>query len=473
MRLAMPFGATSSYDPQTPADAVGRLRNYNLFDGLFQFDDAGQLAPALAEEASSNADATEWTLRLRSGVTFHDGRPFTADDVVYSLKRILDPKTKAEAFAQLGMIDARGIRKIDKTTVKIPLHQPFVILPTQLGALGTVLMVPVGMSDFKHPIGTGPFMFVRGNSQKFVLKRNPHYWRPGLPRLDGVEVINIQDPTARLNAVLSGQVDAIDPVDPSQVAAAGANPKVTVFTNKTSTFMPLYMTVTKRPFTDNRVREAIKFAADRKQMNDLAYGGNGTLGNDMFGLTDPGYPKDIPQRPYDPERAKALWNQAGMAGTKLQFWTSDLWPGQLTHATAFAQQAKAAGIDVTVRRVPVDQFFTKAYGVQPFADDYWFATPALSLMSLAFVPKGAYYATASWASPRTTDLYRQAVAEQDDAKRADLTGEISRDFRDNGPYVIWAFEAGSNIYSAKIGGQENSAIRGLNGYRLDKFFVKS
>jgi peptide/nickel transport system substrate-binding protein len=470
----MPFGATSSYDPQPPADAVGRLRNWNIFDGLFEFDEGGKLVPALAQEATPNADATEWTVRLRSGVTFHDGHPFTADDVVYSLKRILNPKTQAEAFAQLGMVDARGIRKTDKLTVKIPLHYPFAILPEQLAVIGSVMMVRNGERTFTPPIGTGAFMFETGNARGLTLKRNPNYWRSGLPRLDTVELVNIQDPTARLNAVSSGQVDAIDPVDPSQVAVARGNPHLTVFTNhKTATFMPLYMTATKRPFSDNRVREAIKFAADRNAMNQLAYGGNGKLGNDMFGISDPGYPTDVPQRPYDPERAKALWNKAGMAGTQLQFWTSDLWPGQETHAVAFAQQAKAAGIDVNVQRVPVDQFFTKAYAVQPFANDYWFATPALSLMSLAFVPKGSYFATASWSNQRTTDLYHQAVTQLDGSKRAELTGEILRFFRENGPYVIWAFEGGSNIYSAKIGGQENSAIRPLNGYKLDKFFIKS
>lgn len=473
MRIGMPFGEVSSLDPHLPPGAVSRLRNWNVFDGLLEFNNAGELVPALAEEVTPNADATEWTIRIKSDVTFHDGSALTADDVLYSFRRILDPATEAEARQQIDMIDAGGMAKVDNRTIRIPLKYAFWVFPEQLAMLGTIAIVKDGTNSFSPPIGTGAFTFDSGSNEKFTLKGNPNYWRSGLPRLSVVEVINIQDPTARLNALRSGQLDAIHPVEPSQVEAANADPKINVFTNHTGTFMPMYMDVSKRPFNDNRVREALKFATDREQMNQLAYGGEGRLGNDMFGALLPGYPEDIEQRPYDPERAQALWKQAGMVGSKLEFWTSDVWPGQLTHATAFAQQAKAAGIDVTLRNIPVDQYFTKAYSVQPFASDYWYTTPALGLMSLAFVPKSAYFDVASWSNPRTTQLYQEAVKQPDEEKRNDMVREILLEFRDTGPYIVWAFEASSDLYSERIGGQENSAIRGLNGFNLEKFFVKS
>lgn len=162
-----------------------------------------------------------------------------------------------------------------------------------------------------------------------------------------------------------------------------------------------------------------------------------------------------------------------MGGSTVEFWTSGVWPGQVTAATVFAQQAKQAGINIEVKKSPEDQFISKVYGIKPFANDYWKFTPALTIMSLTFVPDADYFATASWASPETTSLYEQAVAQGDEAKRQELTQEINTRFASEGPYINWGYEASPDLYSSRIGGQENNVIRGLNGFRLEKFFVKS
>lgn len=474
MRIALPAGAAGSLDPHAPASLHARLRNTNVFDTLYAYSGSGQLVPSLAEEATPNSDATEWTIRLKSGVEFHDGSTLTADDVIYSLRRILDPETGAEGTGQIGMVDAAGLTKVDDLTVLVPLTRPFSIFLDQLAAGHVISIIKNGETRFEQPNGTGAFKFVSGNDSEFTLERNPNYWISGLPYLDGVEVIPIQDPTARLNALKTDEVDAIHPVELSQAAALGASASITQFTNKTATFMPMYMRVDGKPFSDNRVREALKFAADREKMNELAYGGEGVIGNDMLSaVDDPGYPTGVEQRPFDPDRAKALWEEAGMGGSTVEFWTSGVWPGQVTAATVFAQQAKQAGINIEVKKSPEDQFISKVYGIKPFANDYWKFTPALTIMSLTFVPDADYFATASWASPETTSLYEQAVAQGDEAKRQELTQEINTRFASEGPYINWGYEASPDLYSSRIGGQENNVIRGLNGFRLEKFFVKS
>ncbi len=474
MRIAMPAGVAGPLDPHAPASLHARLRNSNVFDGLFMVDNAGELVPALAEEATANADATEWTIRIKSGIEFHDGSPLTVDDVIYSLQRILDPKTAAEGAGQIAMIDPKRIKKVDARTVRIGLRYPFSIFPDQLAAGHVVTIVKDGEKRFDPPIGTGAFKFVEGNDSDYTLARNPSYWQEGLPRLESVKVSAIQDATARLNALKTDEVDAIYPVDFTEAASVKGDPKITTFVNKTGTFMPMYMRADAKPFSDNRVREALKFAADRETMNQLAYGGEGIVGNDVFvPNNDPAYPGDLEQRPYDPERARALWEQAGMGGQTIEFWTSAVWPGQVTAATVYAQKAKDAGIDVQVKKLPDDQFISKIYGIKPFANDYWKYTPLLTIMSLAFVPDADYYATASWSTPETTKLYEQAVAETDAGRRNELSAEIMGRFRDEGPYVVWGFEASPDLYGAKIGGQENSLVRSLNGFRLEKFFVKA
>jgi peptide/nickel transport system substrate-binding protein len=208
-------------------------------------------------------------------------------------------------------------------------------------------------------------------------------------------------------------------------------------------------------------------------MNQLAYDGQGVIGNDMFGLLDPGYPKGIPPRTYDPEKAKALWDKAVPSGTKLQFWTADTLPGQQTAALVFGQQAQAAGIPIEVKTVPASEYFNKAYAVQPFANDYWQAIPVLTNFSEGFLPHAIFSKAAAWSDPTATNLYKQASAETDATKRNELVGELLVLFRDKGPYIVWAFEASPNIYSSRVGGGEPNATGSLNGLQLERFYIKS
>ncbi|MBS1884781.1 MAG: ABC transporter substrate-binding protein [Actinobacteria bacterium] len=472
MKVALPAGVASTLDPQAPSSLQARLRNWNVFDALFVFANDGKLEPALAEEATSNPTATEWTFRLRSGVVWQDGSPFTADDVVYSLQRILDPKTAAEGAGSITMIDPKKIKKVDATTVRVGLKYPFSILPAQMTYYCPI--IKAGTKSFNTLNGTGPFKFQGGNNSNYTLVRNPNYWKSGLPHLDRVEVVSIQDDTARLDALKTGQVDAIYPTDFTESASVASEPSITTFVNKAGTFMPMYMTSNQQPFSDNRVRQALKFAADRQTMNQLAYGGEGKIGNDVICLpTDPGYPKGLPQREFDPEKAKSLWNAAGMEGKSVQFYTANVWPGMETAAIAYSQKAKEAGINVEVKKVPDDQFESKVYGVQPFSDDYWYYTPILTIMSQALVPGAAYYSTTEWSTPETTKLYKEAAAQTDETKRNGLEAEIMRRIHDEGPYIVWGFEASPDLYTSRIGGQENSVVRSLNGFRLSKFYVTS
>ena len=233
MRVAVAFTAAGTNDPLPGPGPEGRLRNNAVFNFLFAFTKTGQLVPSLATAATPNATATVWTIKLRSGVTFHDGSPLTADDVVYTFKRILDKKTKAEGYGDIGMVNAAGVRKIDPLTVHVPLKYAFSILPYQL--TNSVPIIKNGATTFNPPIGTGAFKFVSGNGQKIVLAKNFDYWEPNLPGLDGAEIINIQDSTARLNALKTNQVDTIYPVDSTQIPVVSNSSNIKISVNRTGT----------------------------------------------------------------------------------------------------------------------------------------------------------------------------------------------------------------------------------------------
>ena len=475
MVLGVTFGAASSLDPQVaPPGQEDTMRNANVFNLLYEFNKNAQVVPALAAEAQANAAATEWTIRLRSGVTFHDGSPLTADDVIYSLRRVIDPKTKSEDGASLTMLNPKGMHKVDHLTVRLSLNYPYAILPEQLASLKGTSIIKNGTTSFTKPNGTGPFMFVSQTANEVVLERNPHYWNHPLPYLDRFKMVNVQDPTALFNGVLSGTFDAIyPPASFSQAASVKNNSKVSVVYNKTGRFLPLSMDTAARPFSDSRARQALKIVADRPEMNLVAYGGTGYIGNDMFGYFDPGYPHDVPQRKYDPEQAASLWKAAGLDGQSVQIWVSSIWPGQVSSALAYSEQAKAAGITIDVKQTAPADYFTVAYGIKPYVDDYWGVYPILSLWSLEFLTTSPYYKICHYATAQTTKLYGEAVRQTNAAKRNELSGEIMRIFHDDGPYVLWAFEDDADIYSSRIGGAESNATFSLNGYHLENYYIRS
>src|SRR5271157_441216 len=188
---------------------------FQLYDALLGWDENYKLTNLLAQEVTPNADATVWTVKLRQGVVFHDGTPMTADDVVYSYKRIIDPKNPKMGATQLSALTASGIKKIDANTVQFNLDSPNSVFDEAMAVYGNTI-VPVGFNP-KAPIGTGPFKLQSFSpGQQIVFAANTNYWGEK-PHVDKLSIIEFADPTARVNALLGGTVDAISDLPPAQV----------------------------------------------------------------------------------------------------------------------------------------------------------------------------------------------------------------------------------------------------------------
>ena len=210
LRVAMTDGTSSdTLDAQALVTYVDQARIIQLYNSLTELDLDAKVKLSLAEEVTPNATATEWTVRLRPGVTFHNGKPLTADDVIFSFQRIMNPKSPKPGAAQLSSLDYKNLKKVDERTVRFPFASPFSPF-VQLIADYYYFVVPVGY-DVRRPIGTGPFKFdtfTAGQQSTFL--RNENYWEPGLPYLDEVVITDFADETSQINALISGQVDAVD-----------------------------------------------------------------------------------------------------------------------------------------------------------------------------------------------------------------------------------------------------------------------
>jgi peptide/nickel transport system substrate-binding protein len=211
LRAGLTGGSSSdTADPNTIVNNTDYARAALLYEALVWTNSQAQQYNRLAEEMTPNKDATVWTIRLRSGVTFHNGKDVTADDLIFSINRVINPKSPGEAANALAGINAAGIKKVDNLTITVPFHKPYSTFPESLANNITVYVLPVGF-DPKNPIGTGPFkmsQFTPG--QQTVLARNENYWNAPLPYLNEIIMTDYSDETSQVNALLSGQVDVVN-----------------------------------------------------------------------------------------------------------------------------------------------------------------------------------------------------------------------------------------------------------------------
>ena len=335
----------------------------------------GKPGPDLATSWSANAEGTEWTFKLRDGVTFHNGKPFTAEDVVYSLGRVQDPKLDSPARSVIKMVTK--IEAIDPHTVKLTLSAPFADLPLTLTDY-RLRMIPAGSGDTiaATGIGTGPFKVQTFDPQgTTVLVANPTYWE-GAPGVARMELIGIPDGQARIQALLGQQIDMEPGITRQQKTMLERAGKFQVQEVPTGNWRGIAMRTDVAPFTDVRVRKAIRLAVDRKALLDLVAAGAGVIGCDT-----PVGPKDQYRAEgvckQDIPAAKALLAEAGFPnGISFDLYVATLEPVWPTIAEAFQQQVAPAGIKVNIVQVPSDGYWTEIWLKKDAAMTRWNERPA-------------------------------------------------------------------------------------------------
>jgi peptide/nickel transport system substrate-binding protein len=437
-------------------------RGYALYEGLTRVDNAsGKVVMLLAESMEPNKDATQWTVRLKPNITTHDGKPFGAKDVIYSFNRLI--KNKYPGAINLGPINMDKTKALDETTVKVVFDKPYGIFPQSQVKLDNFL-VPVGY-DPKKPVGTGPFKldsFTPG--QASTMSRHDGYWQTGKPYLDKLIITNIADETAQVNALQSGQVDAIDYLSSTSLnAVKGAGGQVNV--SKTGGWGPFDLQMDVKPFSDNRVRLALKLVIDRPQMNEQVFGGLGTIGNDVFSPFDEDYDKSIPQRVQDIDQAKSLLKAAGYPSLNLNLITTANAPGQVQAAQVFATQAKAAGVNVKITNQTPTDYFAKSYNKVPFTQDFWPYMPFLMTAAQATAGKNAPFNLTRQNIPAYNKAYETATQTIDPAVRKEAAQAMMKIDHDEGGLIIPYFFPVIDGLATKVKG----VVPSVSGIAMGQF----
>ncbi|MDT4911920.1 MAG: peptide/nickel transport system substrate-binding protein [Pseudonocardiales bacterium] len=454
-------------DAHQSSTDMDQQRCQNLYDSLTYLEGTlpYHFKPALAESIEVGADAMTATVRLRPGVEFHNGKTVGAEDLIFTMQRILDPKNPGRAHTAFAAVDPSGMTKLDARTVRFAFKSPDAIFGKRWGS-ATTSILPVGF-DPKHPVGTGPFKFksfTPGSRSVFV--RNPNYWIEGQPYLDELQIIDFADNTSRTAAVLSGQIQALDGVEPAVLGQLSSAQLETLIT-KSGFYQPITMRIDAKPFSDVRVRQAFRLMVDRPAMVTQAYSGYASIGNDMPDPADPGYPS-LPQRHQDIAQAKSLLKAAGYEGMSVTLTTAPENGSLVNSAQVFAQQAKAAGVTVKVANLTPDAYDAN-FTNWPFTNGYW----AAGIISTGYAGRflaGGGINDSHWDDPAGTAIYQSLLKATDEAKQTELSGELLKRFYDLGPDIIHSFKQNIDAYSSKLTGfapfNSNGWSLGAWRYRL-------
>jgi peptide/nickel transport system substrate-binding protein len=451
LRVAILGGSSAdTLDAGKEVTQPDAIRVMALYNGLVRLDTNAHVTMDLAEEFIPSKDARTWRIHLKKGVEFHNGKEFTAEDVIFTLRRIANPKAPLNGANALKPIDRNAMRAVDKHTVELRMHQPYASFVDQISAIYNFGVVPVGY-DPKHPIGTGPFKFKSFTpGQQSVFVGNPNYFKHGLPYLDTLTIIDsFASDTAAFNALQGGQVDIYTQA-PFVLANQVNGTSIKKLVSKPGQWTPFTMRVDKAPFSDVRVRQAFRLIVNRKQYIQLALNGFGGIGNDVFSQWDPAYDHSL-HRDQDLGKAKALLKRAGHEKLSVTLVTADIAAGVLQGAQVFAQQAKAAGVDVRVKQVPVGTFYGPSYLTWPFAQDFWAYSPYLSQVAQGSLKDSPFNET-HWNDPTYNKLYAQANATTNNAKRREIIHEMERIDFARGGYIIPAYNKQLDLLSTRVNG---------------------
>ena len=460
LRVGLQGGSSSdSLDPALATNQVA-LSVIRLWgEPLVELSDDGGIEGKVAESFEGSADAGTWTFKLRNGITFSNGQPVTAEDVVASLDRHSGEDTKSGA---LGIMRSIKNMKAEGDSVVIELDSPNADLPYLMADYHLIIQPGGGKDDPTAAIGTGPYVLKDVDmGVRFVAEKNPNYWGD-LGNAETIELIVINDNTARVAALQSGQVDMIDRVPPRTANLVGRAPGVNLHQTKGPGHYVFIMHCDTAPFDNNDVRLALKYGINRQEMVDKILFGYGSVGNDT--PINESYPlfTELPQREFDPEKAKFHMEKAGDAGAVLLRTSENSFPGAPDAAALFQQSLQSAGINLEIKREPNDGYWSEVWNAKPFCTSYWGGRPTQDQMFTT-----AYLSTADWNDTRFKNeqfdnMLLEARGELDEAKRKQIYADMGMMLHDEGGLICPMFNDFVDATSERIAGWKE----GVAGYAL-------
>jgi peptide/nickel transport system substrate-binding protein len=428
--------------------AVPGLQNYyvnqNLFNTLVTLDENLGFVPDLAESWEMQEQGKVYVFHLRRGVKFHDGTDFDAAAVKWNLERIMaDGKAPAHRF----FANVESSEVLDAHTLKIVMRYPTTTLLPALATNGTGLHIISPTSEktwgnevLRHPSGTGPFRFVKWDQNaSIVLERNPHYFKPGLPYLNGIEYRVMKEGVTRAAALRAGEVDFVNWTPREMLERLSKDPKVRLLQGPEASHLYTNFTVSRKPFDDVRVRQAlIGYGLNRPAIAKAAMLGYATPSISFVSPGAKGY-LDLSERyPYDPERARALLKEAGFDQKnplRYTIMTHGAEPALPTIATIVKTQMAILGVEATVEVIDRPVFLKRLLRDRDYDQVINMALPFLDVGDRGFVLERGGLNLPNHSDSSIDDMFDRWRRSLDPQEQRGIAEQIQRHVADSALYT--------------------------------------
>jgi peptide/nickel transport system substrate-binding protein len=464
-RMAAPLhGPDDHLDPVLGSSTIDASRFRATYNGLIQHSESLEPLPDLAESFEANSNATEWNFKIKKGVEFHDGSKLTADDVVYSMNRHLGEDSISVIKSALASI--KEWKKLGTYEVKAILNTPNSDLPTILG-LNQTKVVKNGTTG--DGIGTGPYVlefFEPG--VRSIHKRNENYFRDG-GNLDVIEMTGITDPIARVNALVAGDVQLAATIDPKAFRQVEESEMARLLSIPAALQVGICCLKNTLPGSNDDFVKGMQYIQDRERIVKSFFKGRGSVGNDTSISAAHGvdFCSELPQREYDPEKAKFHFNKSGIE-------SAELYVAPVATAIediSLLTQANCAkiGFDLKLRKVPSDGYWGNVWMKEPLNVVGWNMRPtANSQIALQFGPGGPWNDT-YWNNDRMGELVNSSLAETDPDKRHAMYCEMQMLIHNNSGMVIPAFSNVNDGVASNLMGVPRNPLGELGASEWPEF----
>ena len=448
-----------SLDPATWGADYNYASGHMIFDTLTYADAQFKLQPWLATSWDSK-DLKVWVFKIRKGVTFHNGKTLTPADVVYSLSHHRIPTSRGKSMVSA----VTDVAATGPDEVTFTLNSPNADFPYNLAEFHMMIM-PDG-EKYDAGIGTGAFKleaFQPGVTTK--ASRNTNDWNQDRGYVDSVEMLLVNDPTARIQGLLGGALHIVNRLPPNAIKPLENNPSFRIFSAAGGNHTTFVMTSNKPPYDNLDLRLAMKYAIDREEVLKTVFRGYGKIANDHPIPTHlPFYAADIPQHAYDPDKAKFHFKKSGFDGPVVLV-VADAAGGSVEMAQVFKANAAKAGIEVSIDRAGNDGYWTKYWRVAPFfASTFGGRATADIALSIEFSPTSPF-CECQWVEPKFDPLLVAARAETDQAKRAQMYGEAQMMVHDGAGTVLPIFNNAIEAATSKVNGFTPSPVQQYAAWR--------
>ncbi|MHA1600143.1 MAG: ABC transporter substrate-binding protein [Alphaproteobacteria bacterium] len=465
-------GPSDTLDPGLNTSTIDYSRGRAMYNSLCQINDDLSTRPELAEEYSANSDNSEWTFKLRKNVKFHDGSNFTADDVIYTMSRHYGENSTSTAKPLVA--DVKEWKKVDSHTVKAIMASPNADLPVILGT-PQFKMIKDGTTDFQNPVGTGPFKTTEFRpGVRTIHKRNEHYWREGA-NVEEIEIFAITDKVARTSALLSGDIDLMQALDPKAIKKIEATPGVGIWSVASGAYMGICAMTHTSPGNNPDFVKALQYIQRRKKIVKSILKGQGTVGNDhpiniAYGAD---HCSELPQREHDLDKAKFHLKKSGITEAELD--VAEVGPGMTDICLLAQREAQKIGLDLKIKKVPNDGYWGAVWMKTPLNVVTWNMRPTANvMMNLAFAPDAPWNDTL-WNSSRLGKLLIESRGVTDPVKRHEMYCEmqtlisVGSDEHPPSGMVIPVHRNYVDAKSDKIEGIGRMPLGSLGGYEWPEF----